>query len=84
MMPILGGLLEYTGLHATLLIGGPTPAFNGKIRVHSLSVGTNHGATPASFPEADPEGFRQVRAIFAAYLQTAFSTPSPSPSCYML
>ena len=61
-------------MHATIFLGGPVPTFDGQLRVHSLSVGTNHGATPMTWQEYDPVFFNIMKTKFGEYLETAFST----------
>lgn len=75
--PILRGLYEYTGMHATVFMGGPVPACGGDIRVHTMCVGSNHGAVGLSWQEFDPAYFESVKVNLMKYLSTAFS------ACYL-
>ncbi|KAL1749483.1 hypothetical protein FB107DRAFT_280704, partial [Schizophyllum commune] len=71
--PILRGLYEYTGMHATVFMGGPVPACGGDIRVHTMCVGSNHGAVGLSWQEFDPAYFESVKVNLMKYLSTAFT-----------
>ena len=75
--PILQGAYARTGFHFSLLGGGPLPKKNGAISVMCISAGRNRQV--AAKPYSEWPGFRQHGSgHYRAYLESAFSTSSPS------
>ncbi|KAJ7115655.1 hypothetical protein C8R43DRAFT_961081 [Mycena crocata] len=71
--PILRGLSEYTGMHATLIMGGPMPKYGGDIRTVHTSYGRNNAALPVHWAQWDKTRFqRQVADFMIEFLQTAY------------
>ncbi|KAJ6448363.1 hypothetical protein C8R45DRAFT_1133146 [Mycena sanguinolenta] len=66
MGPILRGLQEYTGLHSTLIMGGPIPKYGRELR-------TVHALAP-HWPQWDRPRFAEVTKFMTEYLKTAFTT----------
>ncbi|KAJ6506114.1 hypothetical protein DFH09DRAFT_1334853 [Mycena vulgaris] len=74
MGPILRGIQEHTGCHALLLLGGPMPKYGGDLRTVNVSVGRNHTASAAYFPQWDKAQFSEnVVKFMTEYLHTAYS-----------
>ncbi|KAJ7603089.1 hypothetical protein DFH06DRAFT_1152162 [Mycena polygramma] len=48
--PVLQGIHERTGMHSTVILGGPVPKFAGDLRAIFVSYGRNKTANPAHFP----------------------------------
>ncbi|KAJ7169364.1 hypothetical protein C8R43DRAFT_945303 [Mycena crocata] len=71
--PILRGLSEYTGMHATLIMGGPMPKYGGDIRTVHTSYGRNKATIPTHWGQWNKQRFQQqVADYMIEYLQTAF------------
>ncbi|KAK7043456.1 hypothetical protein R3P38DRAFT_2510527 [Favolaschia claudopus] len=71
--PILQGLSANTGLHATLIMGGPMPEFGGEIRTLHVSYGRNHTVLGPHWPQWDKPRFSEVTKFMTEYLHTAYS-----------
>ncbi|KAK7042098.1 hypothetical protein R3P38DRAFT_2511411 [Favolaschia claudopus] len=72
--PILQGINQHTGLHVTLLVGGPIPEFGGDIRTVHLSYGRNRTALAQHWPQWDKARFSEnVSKFMIEYLHTAYS-----------
>ncbi|KAJ7088014.1 hypothetical protein B0H15DRAFT_949828 [Mycena belliarum] len=75
MGPILKGLYEYTGLHATLIVGGPMPSFGGELRSLHVSYGRNKTVAGAHWAQWDKPRFkRDVQDFMVEYLKTAYGS----------
>ncbi|KAJ7828480.1 hypothetical protein B0H14DRAFT_3718817 [Mycena olivaceomarginata] len=74
MGPILSGLNQHTGLHATLILGGPMPKYGGELRTVHVSYGRNRTADAVHWPQWDKTRFAEnVNKFMIDYLATAFS-----------
>ncbi|KAJ7700211.1 hypothetical protein B0H16DRAFT_1483971 [Mycena metata] len=74
MAPILQGLHAYTGLHATLIVGGPMPNLGGELGTLHFSYGRNKTATAQHWGQWDkPRFINNVQNFMTEYLKTAFS-----------
>ncbi|KAJ7889307.1 hypothetical protein B0H14DRAFT_2561806 [Mycena olivaceomarginata] len=76
MGPILSGLNQHTGLHATLILGGPMPKYGGELQ-------TVHTADAVHWPQWDKTRFAEnVNKFMINYLATAFYCEiSPAGLC---
>ncbi|KAK7008539.1 hypothetical protein R3P38DRAFT_2791506 [Favolaschia claudopus] len=72
--PILQGLYTHTGLHATLIMGGPVPEFGGEIRTLHVSYGRNRTVQAAHWPQWDKARFATVTQSMIDYLHTAYNS----------
>ncbi|KAJ7836178.1 hypothetical protein B0H13DRAFT_2368972 [Mycena leptocephala] len=76
--PILQGILERTGLHGVVILGGPIPKYGGDLRTVYVSYGRNRTHSAQHMPQWAKERWdTQVVGLMKEYLQTAFSNPSP-------
>ncbi|KAK7020076.1 hypothetical protein R3P38DRAFT_2536029 [Favolaschia claudopus] len=73
MGPILQGLHTHTGLHATLIMGGPMPEFGGEIRTLHVSYGRNLTTLGPHWPQWDKMRFGEVTKFMTEYLHTAYT-----------
>ncbi|KAJ7652316.1 hypothetical protein B0H17DRAFT_1214982 [Mycena rosella] len=74
MGPILQGLNAYTGLHSTLILGGPMPQFGGELRTTHVSYGRNNTNLAQHWPQWDKPRFAaSVQEFMVEYLNTAFT-----------
>ncbi|KAK7020342.1 hypothetical protein R3P38DRAFT_2535224 [Favolaschia claudopus] len=74
MAPILRGINTATGLHATLIMGGPIPEFSGELRTIHLSYGQNRTVAADHWPQWDKARFADnVSQFMLEYLNTAFT-----------
>ncbi|KAJ7801666.1 hypothetical protein B0H14DRAFT_3782628 [Mycena olivaceomarginata] len=74
MGPILSGLNQHTGLHATLILGGPMPKYGGELRTVHVSYGRNSTADAVHWPQWDKTRLAEnVNKFMIDYLATAFS-----------
>ncbi|KAK6971922.1 hypothetical protein R3P38DRAFT_2813181 [Favolaschia claudopus] len=72
--PILRGISAHTGLHATLIVGGPIPEFGGELRTIHLSHGQNRSAVADHWPQWDKPRFASnVIQFLVEYLGTAYN-----------
>ncbi|KAK6992844.1 hypothetical protein R3P38DRAFT_2801578 [Favolaschia claudopus] len=71
--PILQGLHSHTGLHATLIMGGPIPMYNGDIRTLHVSYGRNLTVLGPHWPQWDKARFAEVTKFMVDYLHTAYT-----------
>ncbi|KAF9470323.1 hypothetical protein BDN70DRAFT_821516, partial [Pholiota conissans] len=93
--PILDIICDVTGWKATLMVGGPEPAHDGRLNIISIHSGTTSGDVKMTFGTAERERYKKfVVPIFGSFLQKCYSnhhptlrnspasspTPSPSPS----
>ncbi|KAK7000640.1 hypothetical protein R3P38DRAFT_3218926 [Favolaschia claudopus] len=73
--PILRGINGATGLHATLVVGGPIPEFGGELRTIHLSYGQNRTAAADHWPQWDKNRFSEnVSQFMIEYLKTAYTS----------
>ncbi|KAJ7601397.1 hypothetical protein DFH06DRAFT_1026141, partial [Mycena polygramma] len=72
--PILQGINAITGMHATLIVGGPVPAMGGEISTLHYSYGRNKTALAQHWAQWDKPRFAHVQAFMIEYLKTAFTT----------
>ncbi|KAJ7665639.1 hypothetical protein B0H17DRAFT_1143312 [Mycena rosella] len=71
--PILQGLHAYTGLHSTIMLGGPMPQFSGELDTIHVSFGRNKSALGQHWPQWDKPRFSSnVQNFMTEYLHTAF------------
>ncbi|KAK7043466.1 hypothetical protein R3P38DRAFT_2767090 [Favolaschia claudopus] len=73
MGPILQGLYTHTGMHATLIMGGPVPMFGGELRTLHVSYGRNLTALGPHWPQWDKARFAEVTKSMTDYLHTAYT-----------
>ncbi|KAK6974473.1 hypothetical protein R3P38DRAFT_2811852 [Favolaschia claudopus] len=73
MGPILQGLYTHTGLHATLIMGGPIPTFGGELRTLHVSYGRNRTVSGPHWPQWDKPRFAEVTKCMTDYLHTAYT-----------
>ncbi|KAJ7676722.1 hypothetical protein DFH06DRAFT_1317333 [Mycena polygramma] len=72
--PILQGITAHTGMHATLIIGGPVPSSNGELGTLHYSYGRNKTALAQHWGQWDKPRFtRNVQNFMMEYLETAFT-----------
>ncbi|KAJ6547923.1 hypothetical protein DFH09DRAFT_1087392 [Mycena vulgaris] len=75
MGPILQGLHDYTGLHATVILGGPMPKLGGEF----ISYGRNETAMAHHCGQWDKGRFKEnVEGFMIDYLKTAFTLADSS------
>ncbi|KAJ7026093.1 hypothetical protein C8F04DRAFT_1268565 [Mycena alexandri] len=72
LSPILLGIQNHTGLHSTVLLGGPIPKY-GEMRAIYVAYGRNRAADPLHFPAWSGPRFDSVLALMKEYLGTAFT-----------
>ncbi|KAJ7917019.1 hypothetical protein B0H13DRAFT_1870706 [Mycena leptocephala] len=73
LAPILQGIHERTGMHSTVILGGPVPKF-GELRTIFVSYGRNKTANPSHFPAWAQDRFTAFLEVVKEYLGTAFTT----------
>ncbi|PPR05744.1 hypothetical protein CVT26_008497, partial [Gymnopilus dilepis] len=74
MGPILDRVFESTGMHVTLIMGGPEPKAGGRLNIISLHSGTTKGPVPLTFPEAESLRFNnEVLPVYSDYLRKCFT-----------
>ncbi|KAK6975114.1 hypothetical protein R3P38DRAFT_3238013 [Favolaschia claudopus] len=73
MGPILQGLYTHTGMHATLIMGGPVPVFGGELRTLHVSYGRNLTVLGPHWPQWDKTRFAEVTKCMTDYLHTAYT-----------
>ncbi|KAJ7732894.1 hypothetical protein B0H16DRAFT_1732624 [Mycena metata] len=72
--PIQKGILEYTGLHTVVIMGGPIPRYGGELRPVYCAYGRSRAGAKAHMPEwAGDRWDKQVSSLMTEYLQTAFT-----------
>ncbi|KAK6992781.1 hypothetical protein R3P38DRAFT_3429464 [Favolaschia claudopus] len=72
--PILQGIHQHTGLHVTLIVGGPIPEFGGDLRTVHLSYGRNLTPLAQHWPQWDKARFSEhVIKFLIEYLGTAYT-----------
>ncbi|KAK6966800.1 hypothetical protein R3P38DRAFT_2815716 [Favolaschia claudopus] len=71
--PILQGLHAHTGMHATLIMGGPVPMFGGELRTVHVSYGRNRTVLGLHWPQWDKPRFAEVTKCMTDYLHTAYT-----------
>ncbi|KAJ7028759.1 hypothetical protein C8F04DRAFT_1265718 [Mycena alexandri] len=72
--PILKGIHERTGLHCTMIMGGPIPHYNGELGTVYASCGRNRATGgDAHFPDWAGARWNLVSDLMKEYLVTAFS-----------
>ncbi|KAJ7432729.1 hypothetical protein FB451DRAFT_1196827 [Mycena latifolia] len=75
MGPILEGIQAYTGLHSTLIVGGPMPAYGGELRTTHVSFGRNRTSLAQHWPQWDKGRFAtNVQNFMIEYLHTVFTS----------
>ncbi|KAJ7919820.1 hypothetical protein B0H13DRAFT_1868234 [Mycena leptocephala] len=70
--PILQGIHERTGLHATVVLGGPIPSYGGELKTIYASYGHTKSGI-AHFPDWAKGRWNIVLDLMKEYLQVAFS-----------
>ncbi|KAJ6557786.1 hypothetical protein B0H19DRAFT_1070398 [Mycena capillaripes] len=79
MAPILRGIQEYTGLHSTVIFGGPMLRYGGEIRTIHVSYGRSNTALAPHWPQWDRTRFSEnVTKFMIYYLHTAFKSNGAS------
>ncbi|KAJ7301534.1 hypothetical protein DFH08DRAFT_978695, partial [Mycena albidolilacea] len=74
MGPILQGIHAYTGLHATLIVGGPIPVQGGELGTLHFSYGRNKTALAQHWGQWDKPRFTtNVQNFMVDYLKTAYT-----------
>ncbi|KAK7024162.1 SERTA domain-containing protein 3 [Paramarasmius palmivorus] len=74
VQPILDGIVATTGMHCTLLVGGPEPADMGRLNVVGFSSGRTLSNPALTFGEACEEGYRRyVIPLYGSYLRKCFT-----------
>ncbi|KAJ7025313.1 hypothetical protein C8F04DRAFT_1191583 [Mycena alexandri] len=72
--PIQLGILEHTGLHSVVLMGGPIPKYGGELQSVYCSYGRSRSAGRQHFPEwAGDRWDKQVGSLFKEYMASAFT-----------
>ncbi|KAK7013742.1 hypothetical protein R3P38DRAFT_3277582 [Favolaschia claudopus] len=71
--PILQGLHAHTGMHATLIMGGPVPMYDGELRTLHVSYGRNRTVLGPHWPQWDKARFSEVTKFMTDYLRTAYT-----------
>ncbi|KAJ7688917.1 hypothetical protein B0H16DRAFT_1487292 [Mycena metata] len=72
--PIQRGILELTGLHSVVLMGGPIPKYGGELQSVYSSYGRSRTAGKQHFPEWAGERWdAQVGQLMEEYLKGAFT-----------
>ncbi|KAJ7703324.1 hypothetical protein B0H17DRAFT_1194511 [Mycena rosella] len=80
MGPILQGVFSYTGLHSTLILGGPMPLYGRQLRTTHVLFGQNKTAKADHWPQWDKPRFAaNVQNFKGEYLKTAFGGQGISP-----
>ncbi|TRM64922.1 hypothetical protein BD626DRAFT_536130 [Schizophyllum amplum] len=69
---VLRGIQAYTGLQATLLLGGPIPSEKGELRVYSVFAGKN--LANATWPEFDSEGLARAKDAYLKYIESSYTS----------
>ncbi|KAK7018820.1 SERTA domain-containing protein 3 [Paramarasmius palmivorus] len=74
IQPILNGITEATGMHCTLVVGGPEPADMGRLNVVSFHSGETLSNPAMNFGEACQEGYRNLLIpLYGSYLRKCFT-----------
>ncbi|KAJ7932989.1 hypothetical protein B0H13DRAFT_2307260 [Mycena leptocephala] len=74
LAPILRGIEEYTGLHSTIMCGGPMPRYGGDLRTLHVSYGRSNTMLGPHWLQWDrPRFATNVTNFMVEYLQTAFT-----------
>ncbi|KDR84212.1 hypothetical protein GALMADRAFT_205925 [Galerina marginata CBS 339.88] len=74
MQPVLDLVVEFTGMPATLLMGGLEPAAKGRMNIIALHSGVTKGPVKMNFGEAKREGFHsKVVPVFSDFLRKCFT-----------
>ncbi|KAF9470923.1 hypothetical protein BDN70DRAFT_939329 [Pholiota conissans] len=72
--PILDIICDVTGWKATLMVGGPEPAQDGKLNIISIHSGTTTGDVKMTFGCAERERYKKyVVPIFGSFLQKCYT-----------
>ncbi|KAF9470439.1 hypothetical protein BDN70DRAFT_939712 [Pholiota conissans] len=72
--PILDIICDVTGWKATLIVGGPEPAQDGKLNIISIHSGTTTGDVKMTFGCAERERYKKyVVPIFGSFLQKCYT-----------
>ncbi|TRM56328.1 hypothetical protein BD626DRAFT_541402, partial [Schizophyllum amplum] len=69
---LLRGIQSYTGLQATLLLGGPIPSEQGGLRVYSVFAGKNRAN--ATWPEFDSDGLTRAKDAYLKYIESSYTS----------
>ncbi|EIW84483.1 hypothetical protein CONPUDRAFT_151501 [Coniophora puteana RWD-64-598 SS2] len=72
--PILDEIYEVTGLHGSLLLGGPEPRKGGRINIISLHSGKNLAAVGQKWPAASPESYKAALGHFLGFVNSCYTT----------
>ncbi|EDR08563.1 uncharacterized protein LACBIDRAFT_327105 [Laccaria bicolor S238N-H82] len=78
-LPNLLGLLiqairEATGMHLSVLVGGPEPKKKGQLNMFGIHHGTNLAPSPKSWPFAEKEQWNIAKEAFLRFLSTCYTT----------
>ncbi|KAJ6477904.1 hypothetical protein C8R47DRAFT_1219805 [Mycena vitilis] len=71
--PILQGIQERTGMHSTIIMGGPVPKYGGDLRSIYVSYGRNRSTNPQHFSAWAKDRFDAFLGVMKEYLGTAFT-----------
>ncbi|KAF8196481.1 hypothetical protein BJ912DRAFT_846763 [Pholiota molesta] len=74
VQPILDLIADYTGWKATLLVGGPEPADQGRLNMMSFHSGETVGNIKMNFGRAERQAYKAfVMPIFGNFLKKCYS-----------
>ncbi|KAK7017006.1 SERTA domain-containing protein 3 [Paramarasmius palmivorus] len=74
VQPILDGITEATGMHCTMLVGGPEPADMGRLNLVSFHSGATLSSPALNFGAACQEGYRNlIIPLYGSYLRKCFT-----------
>ncbi|KAF9470225.1 hypothetical protein BDN70DRAFT_902281, partial [Pholiota conissans] len=74
VQPILDLISDYTGWKATLLVGGPEPADQGRLNMMSFHAGETVGNIKMNFGRSERRGYKNfVMPIFGSFLKKCYT-----------
>ncbi|KAF9470946.1 hypothetical protein BDN70DRAFT_939309 [Pholiota conissans] len=74
VQPILDLISNYTGWKATLLVGGPEPADQGRLNMMSFHAGETIGNVKMNFGRSERRGYKNfVMPIFGSFLKKCYT-----------
>ncbi|KAK7024587.1 SERTA domain-containing protein 3 [Paramarasmius palmivorus] len=74
VQPILDGIRDATGMHCTLIVGGPEPADMGRLNMVSFHSGETLSLPALNFGAACQEGYRNLLIpLYGSYLRKCFT-----------
>ncbi|KAF9471459.1 hypothetical protein BDN70DRAFT_819959 [Pholiota conissans] len=74
IQPVLDLVTQHSGWKATLLIGGPEPADNGRLNVMSFHSGETSGSVKMNFGRAERRAYKDyVLPIFGNFLKKCYT-----------